>query len=494
MRLLPATLTARLVVTAVALVALVSLLIGGAATAAIRSYLTDQLDADLARSAERASDLVARGVPLDEPPAPPGEEPGGRGDPAGRPDDDIGFGQRVGTLTAYLGDGGSWGNVIALDEGRADWAELSDDALAELETLRSDGDPRTLTLDGFGDYRVRAEDVGDALLVSGLPLDDVEDTVGNLIAYELVLSLAGIGLAGAAAWVLVRRQMRPLRDVASTAHAVAGLPLSSGEIGVTARVPERLTDERTEVGQVGAALNTLLGHVESALDDRHRSEQQVRRFVADASHELRTPLAVISGYAELSRRTYPHDPERLVESMAKVQVEAARMGSLVEDLLLLARLDAGRPLERGSVDLTRLVLEAVADSRVVAPEHRWSLDLPGEPVEVTGDEQRLHQVISNLLSNARRHTPAGTHVTAGVRPARGGGVVLTVTDDGPGIDPELAGRVFERFARGDSSRTRTSGGVGLGLSLVQAIVEAHGGTISVASAPGATCFEVTLPA
>jgi two-component system OmpR family sensor kinase len=204
-------------------------------------------------------------------------------------------------------------------------------------------------------------------------------------------------------------------------------------------------------------------------------------------------LATISGYAELSRRA-PTDAAQLLQSLSKVQVEAARMSSLVDDLLLLARLDAGRPLERSQVDLTRLAVESVADSQVVAPDHRWRLDLADDPVVVTGDEQRLHQVITNLLSNARRHTPAGSTVTTTVRAVPGEPwAEVVVEDDGPGIPSELQGQVFERFARGDSARTRASGGVGLGLSLVHAIVEAHGGTISVASTPGSTRFTVVLP-
>ena len=260
-------------------------------------------------------------------------------------------------------------------------------------------------------------------------------------------------------------------------------------------MPEHLTDERTEVGQVGSALNAMLDHVEHSLGQRHRSEQQVRQFVADASHELRTPLSTIHGYAELSRRTSPPDPEQLTFAMTKVEAEATRMSSLVEDLLLLARLDAGRPLARDEVDLTRLALEAVGDARVVGPDHRWKLDLPDEPVVAPGDEQRLHQVLTNLLNNARRHTPPGTSVTVGVaEDPTAQEVVLSVEDDGPGLPPQLDGTAFERFTRGDSARTRQSGGAGLGLSLVQAISHAHGGRVSVDSAPGRTRFEVRLPA
>jgi two-component system OmpR family sensor kinase len=329
-------------------------------------------------------------------------------------------------------------------------------------------------------------------VVAGLPTRAIDETVSNLVGYELLLVLVGVGVAAAAGTVLVRRQLRPLRRVAATAHEVAGLPLESGEIGETARVPDELTDPRTEVGQVGAALNTMLAHVESALDARHRSEQQVRRFVADASHELRTPLSTIQGYAELTRRTAPGDPAALGAAMTKVESEAQRMSALVEDLLLLARLDAGRPLDRADVDLTKLVLEAVGDARVVGPEHKWLLDLPDEPVVVPGDEQRLHQVLTNLLNNARRHTPPGTTVTVAARVAPDA-VLLTVHDDGPGLPSALAGSAFERFSRGDSSRTRASGGAGLGLSLVHAISLAHGGSVRVDSRPGDTTFTVRLP-
>ena len=294
--------------------------------------------------------------------------------------------------------------------------------------------------------------------------------------------------------MLVRRQLRPLREVAATAYDVTAMPLDASGQTIDARVPERYTDPDTEVGQVGSALNTLLDHVDSALDARHRSEQQVRQFVADASHELRTPLSTIHGYAELSRRT-PDDAEMLSQAMDKVETEATRMSALVADMLLLARLDSGRPLEREEVDVTRLLLEAVADAKVVAPEHVWRLDLPEEPVTVVGDEHRLHQVVTNLINNARRHTPAGTTVTVGARPrpAEGEDVQITVHDDGPGVPDGLHGRVFERFTRGDTSRTRSSGGAGLGLSLVRAITGAHGGSAAMVSRPGDTTFTISLP-
>jgi two-component system OmpR family sensor kinase len=279
--------------------------------------------------------------------------------------------------------------------------------------------------------------------------------------------------------------------VAATADRVSELPLAEGDIDLSERVPVHLTDERTEVGQVGAALNTLLAHVETSLEARHRSEQQVRQFVADASHELRTPLATIAGYTELARRR--PDDDNVRTALGKVEEESGRMTSLVEDMLLLARLDAGRGLEREPVDLTRLLVEAVDDARVLGPDHRWRLELPEtvpQPVEVTGDEQRLHQVVTNLLTNARKHTPAGTTVTVTVR-ADG----FDVHDDGPGFPADFVDHAFERFARVDQARERRAdrgGGAGLGLSLVEAIVRSHGGTVAIRSAPTGTTIEVRL--
>ena len=376
------------------------------------------------------------------------------------------------------------GDLIA-DAGRgpADFQPLSADCLAVLKDVPTDGRVHTITLPDLGSYRVMASGDGSPRSVAGLPVGEVDRTIESLVRWELLATLLGVAGAAAAGMFVVRRQLAPLREVAGTAHRVAELPLASGEIDLSERVPARLTDERTEVGQVGAALNAMLDHVEASLDQRHRSEQQVRQFVADASHELRTPLATIAGYTELARNR----PETTPTALDKVETESARMTGLVEDLLLLARLDSGRPLERTPVDLSRLLLEAVNDARVVDPDHQWRLSLPDAPLTVPGDEARLHQVVTNLLTNARKYTPAGSTVTV-----TGTASGFTVHDDGPGFPPDLAPRAFERFVRGDAARTR-AGGAGLGLSLVEAIVAAHGGSVSLATSPGDTTVTVHLP-
>ena len=449
---LPRSLTSRLVLATVALVAVAALLISGATALAMRGYLNGQLDDKVLSSAHRG---------------PPGAPPDA---------DDFGN-QEPGTLVAFPDQG--FGQILT--EQRFEGEELSAAALVLLADVPDDGAVHSVDIPDHGRYRVTVEDDR----VTGLPTEAVDDAVASVVRWELLLTLLGLVTTGALASTVVRRQLRPLREVAETAHAVSVLPLESGDIGVTERVPEHLTDERTEVGQVGSALNTLLEHVESSLSARHRSEQQVRQFVADASHELRTPLTTIMGYAELARRR-PGDADAAATALGKVEEESARMTRLVEDLLLLARLDAGRPLAHQPVDLTRVLLEAVEDARVLAPGHRWSLDLPEDTVEVTGDEQALHQVVTNLLTNARKHTPPGTHVTVALD--REG---FEVRDDGPGLPPELVAHAFERFARGDAARQR-EGGVGLGLALVQAIVSAHGGTVELGSAPGDTRIRVRL--
>ena len=256
------------------------------------------------------------------------------------------------------------------------------------------------------------------------------------------------------------------------------------------RVLESDANPRTEVGQLGSALNRMLDHIAAALSTRQASETRVRQFVADASHELRTPLAAIRGYTELAQRV-GDDTDAVAHAMSRVQSETERMTHLVEDLLLLARLDSGRPLERESVDLSRVAVDAVSDAHVAGPDHQWELDLPEEPVVVLGDAARLHQVLTNLLANARVHTSPGTVVTTRLE-SNGTHAALSVCDNGPGIPEQLQSEVFERFARGDTSRSRKGGSTGLGLAIVSAVVKAHSGTITLDSAPGHTDFTVRL--
>ncbi|MDX6373490.1 MAG: two-component system, OmpR family, sensor kinase [Nocardioidaceae bacterium] len=466
-----ASLTSRLVVTAVLLVAIVSLLVGTATTLAVRGQLLAQVDQKVKASVGRFADERAG----------PGDV-GGDAPPPG-----LGMigNQGPGTLVAFID---SQPDGYLLGDRRGNETALDGDALAALAGVPVDRKVHTVDVNGEGNYRVTAVDITlngvDGVLVTGLPTADVDDSVRSLVLTEALLSILAVLAAGGIGTVVVRRQLRPLREVADTAHAVAALPLAEGDIDLTERVPEHLTDEHTEVGQVGSALNTLLAHVESSLEARHRSEQQVRQFVGDASHELRTPLATIAGYTELARRR--PDDENVRTALGKIEEESVRMTSLVEDMLLLARLDAGRPLEREPVDLTRLLLEAVSDARVLAPDHHWRLDLPDAPLEVEGDEQRLHQVITNLLTNARKHTPAGTTVTVTGRPDG-----FDVHDDGPGFPADFVDHAFERFARVDQARERT-GGAGLGLSLVEAIVRSHDGTVTLESASAGTTVAVRL--
>jgi two-component system OmpR family sensor kinase len=321
-------------------------------------------------------------------------------------------------------------------------------------------------------------------LVVAVPMKDVVQTLGRLVLIELATTAAVLAGVGILALVVVRAGLRPLEDIGDTAGAIAEGDLSR-------RV--EWAEPGTEVGRLGLSLNAMLSQIQSAFEARQASEDRLRRFVADASHELRTPLTSIRGYAEMFRRGASERPEDLATSMRRIEEESARMGVLVDDLLLLARLDQGRPLERRPVDLTRVAADAVADARAVEPERSITLEAPEAGVVVLGDELRLRQVAANLLANARRHTPPTAAVRVGVR-RDNSSVVLEVADDGPGLFPEEAAKVFERFYRADPSRNRNQGGTGLGLSIVAAVAEAHGGRAKVESVPGQGArFWVELP-
>ncbi|SFI23587.1 MULTISPECIES: sensor histidine kinase [Microbacterium] len=402
-------------------------------------------------------------------------------------------------------DGVSGAVIVADDD-----LEVAPLTSTQIHALRAEAATRgfsTVRVPGLGSYRVTPFTAGTVTGIAGLPLSELESTLAEILTTILLVTIGGLLLLAVAVALVIRRSLAPLRAVADTATRVAALPLAEGDVTIAERVPAEEADDRTEIGRVGAALNTLLDHVGSSLTARQRNEERMRAFVADASHELRTPLASIRGYSELSLRGIRQSREATGESRAlaeaaaqnteqaleRIQAQSLRMTTLVEDLLLLARLDEGKELVYGAVDLTRLAVESVADARAAGPDHEWALEVDDAPVVVAGDAARLHQVTANLLANARVHTPAGTHVTTTVT-ASGGSAVLRVHDDGPGIDPAFAGGLFERFARADASRARQTGGTGLGLSIAKAIVDAHHGTITVQSVPGSTTFEVRLPA
>jgi two-component system OmpR family sensor kinase len=508
------TLRGRLIFSLVALLALACAAVGLATYLVLHHTLIVQLDDQLAASQGGYVQCIEAQQPDSAPP--------GLADP-----NDGGVqqncnalpGEVTGTFGARLKDG------VVTNQGLVkEKCHLSPADKATLVWLPDNGFfTRDLRSIG-GDYRLQAVQGQDGdVIITGLPLSDIETTLQKVELAELTAFGAALLLAGFAGTGFVRLSLRPLRRVAATATRVTQLPLASGDVTLAERVPD--ANPRTEVGQVGAAFNRMLEHVEAALARRAASEARLRRFAADASHELRTPLAAIRGYAELARRHPGPVPAEIEHALSRVESESVRMSLLVDELLLLARLDAGRPLAREPVDLTRLALDATSDAQVAASGHRWLLELPDEPIMVLGDEHRLHQVLANLMSNAAKHTPPGTTVTvalasvpaqaapggagrrgagpggAGPRGAgpggagpRGAGTVqLSVADDGPGIPPDLQSTLFERFVRADSSRSRAAGSTGLGLAIVDAVTAAHRGSVTVTSEPGRTRFVITLP-
>ncbi len=596
----PRSLRTRLVVSAVVLIAVVCTVIGSVTAIALRSHLYEQLDGSLGEVAMRAA-------------GPPKELPDRH-----RPDDRLAFvtlgPQELGTIGAQLDGNGTirralvstetdsgaeagtdssteaetgspadqgqerdqdqdqnqqeqgQGNAQNQDESPDRWrgprseaAVLTAAQRSALGSVARDGRPHSVELPGLGGYRVEFRSGANGSFLVGVPTEKVSNTLRTLLVVEVSVTAAGLVAATLAGTALASVALRPLRRVAATATRVSELPLHRGEVRLYERVPD--ADDRTEVGQVGAALNRMLDHVHEALDARQRSETRVRQFVADAGHELRTPLASILGYAELTRRSGEMTGPDTRHALHRIESEAERMTGLVADLLLLARLDSGRPLLHEPVDLAPLAVDALSDARAAGQEHHWRLELTEQPVQVRGDAGRLQQVLVNLLANARTHTPPGTTVTLRLRredpvpgprlvpgekaarhgachedrgpvatstggevepwvpdnstgpaasslrdPAAGpvggpisgpiGGphLLLDVEDNGPGIPAPLLGQVFERFVRGDTSRSRAAGSTGLGLALVRAVARAHGGEVTVTSRPGRTVFTLRLPA
>jgi two-component system, OmpR family, sensor kinase len=498
-------LRARLLASQIILLALVCAAIGVGTGFALQGFLMNQLDDRLAETGRRSTGLFEFGPP----PPPPGMEampayprPPGyprriiiHGDYGPGPAFLNAPGQAARTVGAVISRGTPVdAGVITADGTRT---EITDTAAQQLAHIPPDRKPATVELDGLGRYRViamHARGPGETI-VTGLPTSDVDDTLLQvLVIFGVVGAIALIG-GTTAGVVIIRRQLAPLSKVSEAARQVANLELDRGEVRLpTPIVKVDPASADTEIGQLGSALNRMLDRIAGALSARHASETRIRQFVADASHELRTPLAAIRGYTELAQRKREHLPEDVAHAMSRVESETERMTQLVGDMLLLARLDTGRPLERERVDLSRLVVDAASDAHIAGPDHQWSLELPDEPVIVVGDEARLHQVVANLLANARTHTPPGTSVTTSLVVDESRGAVLTVADDGPGIPAWLQPEIFERFARGDSSRSRRGGSTGLGLAIVAAVVRAHNGRIDVHSVAGKTEFIVRLPA
>lgn len=473
-------LRARLVVGLVLVVALGLALTDGVIYAQLRRYLYRDIDTQLVA----ARGAVLRAVDAD----------GGRGRPFGAPP----AGPNAlppGTYGELRTASGTVLASVSFDDDNV--ANPKPDLPPTLATDRA-GTLAAMTVGAAGDddgrFRVVVTPItADAALVVAMPLDNVDRTLGRLLGVALAVTVGVLVILGAGAWWLVRLGLRPLERIEETAEAIAGGDLSRRVDAVS---------PRTEVGRLGLALNVMLTQIEGAFAERQASEERLRRFLADASHELRTPLTSIRGYAELFRRGASTRPEDLAKAMRRIEEEGARMGILVDDLLLLARLDQGRPLERAPVDLVQIARDAVADALVVHPGREGDVVLdvavdvakgPGQAVVVPGDDARLRQVAANLVGNALHHTPPGSSVS--VRVGRDQDEAwLEVVDHGPGLSPEDIAHVFERFYRADPSRSRSKGGVGLGLAIVSAIAEAHGGRAEVSSVLGdGATFRVLLP-
>jgi two-component system OmpR family sensor kinase len=468
-----------LVLAILALVAVALTVAGAAANAALRRSLVARVDAQLARDAKPLSHEFTSSKHVDR------KEPGLFNGPA----------------PYFIVVSDAQGNR-AEDTTEDLWGDESPPVLPTLtldEAKRRANRPFTVAADnGQHSWRVLVAIVNDRSVALAANLADVDQTLARLRDLQLVIGLVVLVLLGAIAYVVVRRSLRPLVEVEHTAEAIASGDLSR-------RVPER--DPRTEVGRLAQALNSMLAQIETAFEheatskaEARRSEERMRRFVTDASHELRTPLTSIRGFSELYRQGAVRDTDDVARLMLRIEDESARMGLLVEDLLLLARLDQQRPLERNPVDLIPVAADAVHDAQVIAPGRVIRLRIGDGPVApvVLGDESRLRQVVANLVGNALTHTPDDAAITVRVatepRTGNGLGAVIEVSDTGPGLSAEDAEKVFERFYRADASRTRSSGGSGLGLSIVAALTAAHGGSVEVESEPGqGATFRVVLP-
>lgn len=490
----------RIVAAVALLLVLTNITVGVVTVVAYNGYLVDRLDSELATATQRTSDRPQGGFPGSPPAGAPSGAPTSGPSAEGstsQPDPDNAFigvpGQAPDTVIAIVNDGST---VLAgYTDARGKQHSLTTAQERTLRQLRTSTAPVTVSLGALGSYRAQAATAGDDVIITALPLGDLQASILRLLVVIGSVTLASLLIAVWAGAMLVRRSLRPLEHVAAVASGVTSLDLERGDPDIQARVAAADLRANREVGQVGTALNQLLGHVARALTVRRDAEAGMRTFVADASHELRTPIATVRAYAELTSRT--QNPDEVHRNVSRIGNEAVRMGNLVEELLLLARLDAAAiadtaPAVHGPVDLTAIVVETTLDARATAVDHRWTLQVDPEPITVTGDDVELRRVITNLLTNARTHTPPGTSIVVALQRV-GDDVRFVVANDGPAIPSETLPTLFDRFTRGEASRSREYGTSGLGLAIVQAVIDAHGGTIRVVSDDARTAFTVTLP-
>lgn len=373
---------------------------------------------------------------------------------------------------------------------------LPSDTIAEAPLELRPGEIATSVFSGdLGGYRfISGVDSSGSTVLLGVPLAETEAILAESARTAVWATILVAGAAGALTLLLTRRALRPLEEVVETAARVSRADLVTDRTALQERVAPQAADERTEAGRVGAALNRLLEHVTEAFRQRELVEQRLRVFVADASHELRTPLASVRGYAELTRLSGEELPPDSAHALSRIEAESTRMSGIVEDLLLLARLDQRLPPRSEEVDLGVVLRDVVADARVAAPAHELEVQVGDGPLGVLGDPDRLRQALGNVVSNAWQHTPDGTRIVVRGESRTAGRVVITVHDTGPGLPEGFETQLFERFVRADVSRSRARGGAGLGLSISKSVIEAHGGTIAVSSEPGNTVFRIELPA
>ncbi|WP_109535735.1 sensor histidine kinase [Mycolicibacter sinensis] len=485
----PRALRRQLVLGVSAVVTVAFAAVGVVSVLSLRSYVTATSDADVSESLNAFSHSFAKYRSVENIVGPDGMSTIGRAM--------LGFSdQTPGNVLAVLRNGAVIGSAVFTEE--EPYPAPADVVAAIGAHHWRNGPPQTMELGSLGTYRVETRVVDDDdLLFIGGSLNLANRTVARRMASAAALYTVALLITAGLTITVVSYALRPLRRVAATAASVAAMPLTDGDERITIRVAEDDVDPDNEVGIVAGALNRLLDNVDSALAYRSEADRRMRQFITDASHELRTPLAAIQGYAELTRQDSSTLPPTTEYALARIESEAQRMASLVEELLLLSRLGEGQDLHIEDVDLADLVADAVNDAAAAAPSHHWVKDLPEAPVWVRGDRARLHQVVTNLLNNAWVHTPAGVTVTTTItedRAAVGGPVAeLMVANDGPAIDAEMVPHLFERFVRADKARSAKPGSTGLGLAIVASIVSAHRGSVGAESTEGATVFRVRLP-